>query len=234
MDQATAELRAEIEERRERLGRDLDALGQKVSPSATMARKREAAGSRARAVRERVMGSVEDTRSTVSGRAGEVGHGMADVGHDVIGTVEEAPAMVRRRTEGSPLAMGLVAFGAGVVLAALLPPSRSEHQMVEKARPALDSMKEGAREVASSAAERMQEPAMAAAQAVGDRAQDAVEHVKGDASSAAQDMKETAREGGQSMKGAVSQGGDSSGPGASAGGATPRTGGIPGGGTPGL
>ena len=64
MDQATAELRAEIEERRERLGRDLDALGNKVSPSATMARKREAAGTKVRDLRERVMGSVEDTRSS--------------------------------------------------------------------------------------------------------------------------------------------------------------------------
>ncbi|WIX84268.1 hypothetical protein QRX50_19710 [Amycolatopsis carbonis] len=49
-------------------------------------------------------------------------------------TLGETPKPVRRGTEGNPLAAGLIAFGAGWLVASLLPGTEREREVVGQAR----------------------------------------------------------------------------------------------------
>jgi vacuolar-type H+-ATPase subunit H len=93
------------------------------------------------------------------------------------------------RVEGSPLAAGLVAFGVGVVVAALLPPteaeSRASHTLVDTAKeqggPVADAAKSAAREVG----EGLRDKASQAATEVKESAQESAARVQDEASSSA-------------------------------------------------
>ena len=105
-------IRANIERTREELSRDVNALGDSVSPSHIAHRQAEKVKGRATAVRERVMG----TASGAGDRASDVAQGVGDAAHQAGHTVE-------RKTQGNPLAAGLIALGAGWLVGSLLPAS---------------------------------------------------------------------------------------------------------------
>src|SRR5688572_31755407 len=94
-------IRADIEQTRRELGTDVDALADKVTPSKIMDRQtgkvKEAFGS----LRNRVMGAADDAGSRVS----DVGDGIADAKDRVVA-----------KAEGNPMAVGLIAFGAGLLI----------------------------------------------------------------------------------------------------------------------
>jgi hypothetical protein len=108
MGQSTEELSGEIAQTRRSLASDLDALQDRVSPSAIVQRRKSAAQDRLRQVRGRVMGTVHDAQSST-----------ADGASSAAETAQEKYA-------GAPLAAGLVAFGAGMVLASMFPASERE------------------------------------------------------------------------------------------------------------
>jgi gas vesicle protein len=115
-----------------------------------------------------------------------------------------APQAVGSATEGNPLAAGLIAFGAGLLTASLVPPTQREHQAAEQLKPMLDDVKDQAKTVAEEAAEHLRpeaedavaqvrEQATSAAEAVKDEAGSASEQVKSDASGAAEEIRGAAK-----------------------------------------
>ena len=168
MGQEPAELRRDIERRREELGETIDAIGDRVSPGRIIERRRNRMADGLRSFKERVMGSMDSGTSAMGGAVDSV--------RDHVG-----PDAIKSQTAGSPLGAGLVAFGVGFIVAAALPPSRVEVAATERAQdslePAKDALVDAARNVASDVKE-----------GVVDAAQD----VKGTATDAASQVSDTA------------------------------------------
>jgi gas vesicle protein len=181
MSDSPDEIRADIERTRSELGSDVDALADKVSPSKIVDRQTDKVKRAFGSVRERVMGAADDASSSLS-----------DAGSAVSGQVTDVKDRVVAKAEGNPLAVGLIAFGAGLLLAALIPASSREKDVAadlkEKAQPLVDEVTDVAREMG----EDLKEPAQNAATAVKDAAADSVETVKAEAQTAAGDVRDQA------------------------------------------
>lgn len=186
MGQGTEELSSEIAETRTSLASDLDALHDRVSPSAIVERRKSAAKGKVRQVRQRVMGTAHDARNTTA-------DGMSSVGESAQGAVGAA----QEKYDGAPLAAGLVAFGAGMVLASLIPATEREaiagakvvDAAKEKGQPLLEEAKGQAQQVA----EQVAGSASEAAQEVKDAATSGAEHVRSEGRSAAESVRDEAR-----------------------------------------
>jgi hypothetical protein len=185
------EIRAEIERTRAGLSYDVDALADKVNPSSIAHRQTEKVKSRFSGVKESVMGAAHDAASTTQG-----------AGHDAAGSVSDASSAAVRKAKGNPLAVGLIAFGAGWLVSSLIPATDKEKELVSDAKdaagPALDSVKGAAQDVVSN----LKEPAQEAFASVKGTAQDAASTVKDDASSAAGDVKDSAQQSKENVQGA--------------------------------
>ncbi|MGE5763021.1 MAG: DUF3618 domain-containing protein, partial [Mycobacterium leprae] len=123
-------IRRAIEETRSELGRDLDTLTDKVNPARVVERRVGRAKSAVGGLRDRVMGSASEATSTVSSTVGstvsEASARVSDATSRLGDTASAAPDVVRERTEGNPLAAGLIAFGVGWLASTVLPASRPE------------------------------------------------------------------------------------------------------------
>src|SRR3546814_18922687 len=97
------QLRASIEAQRAMLGRDLEALGDHVSPGRVVERRKWAMSTRMSRMRERVMGAADDTTAAL----GERLESLAD-------TVTRAPDIARPAPQGHPLDPKSVGYGKGV------------------------------------------------------------------------------------------------------------------------
>ncbi|MBA2774862.1 MAG: DUF3618 domain-containing protein [Nocardioidaceae bacterium] len=206
MAQSPEEVRREIEATRQDLSRDVDALNDKVSPSRIAERRVGAAKEKVGSLKERVMGSASGT-SSMTGAAGSAGSA-------VTGAVSAGPDLARRRTEGNPLAAGLVAFAAGWLVSSVLPASKAEEQAAEALQDKASDLAEPAKQMLSEAATEMKDnlqgPAQEAAQSVKESATDAAATVKQEGTSAAQSVKEDAQSSTQEVKDAHQSGGTSS------------------------
>ncbi|MCG6494312.1 DUF3618 domain-containing protein [Kitasatospora sp. A2-31] len=220
------QLREQIETRRAHLAHNVDRLADRITPSKVAHRKVDAAQRRLTGMKERVMGTAHDTADTTRGVAGSVtdtaaqlvdtakdtatrvGSTAKDTATDIGDTVQQAPAQIRRQTQGSPLAAGIIAFGAGLLAAALLPSSRVEAQAGTTLREHADEVLESAKQTAVSAAQDMRdelrEPAAQALDAVKSTAQDAAQAGKEAAQDAgrqtARDLKDTGQEAVQDVR----------------------------------
>ncbi|RPF20543.1 DUF3618 domain-containing protein [Myceligenerans xiligouense] len=194
-------IREDIERTRSELSHDVDALGDRVNPSHMARRRVDRMKSGVTHLKERVMGTTHDTDA-----AQDTGHEWADksreaaesaAGHvrDTVSSVAESvgssPRAVREQTEGNPLAVGLVAFGLGLVGASLLPSSRVERRaavaLEEHAGPIKD-VKAGAAE----AVDDLREPAREGVDAVRDTASDAARSLGEHGREAADDVRSRA------------------------------------------
>ena len=159
MSDSADEIRADIERTRGELGSDVDALADKVSPSKIVDRQVDKVRGAFGSVRERVMGAADDAGSSLSDAGAHVG----DVKDRVVA-----------KAEGNPLAVGLIAFGAGLLLASLIPASSKEKDLAttvkDQAQPLVDEVTDVAKEVG----EHLKEPARAAVASVKESAQDSV------------------------------------------------------------
>lgn len=191
MGQSTEELTSQIEDTRGRMASDLDALQDKVSPAAIVQRRKEATKNRISSVRDKVMGSAQSAGGTVGDKVPSPS-GMAS---SVQGGVQSGVSSAQDRVQGSPLAAGLVAFGAGLVVASLLPASQREaeaaHRVVEGAKDSglMDEVKQAGQQLGQDVKERATE----AAQQVKDSAADSAQQVKGEAQSSAENVKSEAK-----------------------------------------
>ena len=157
MSDSPDEIRADIERTRQDLGMDVDALADKVSPSKIVDRQIDKVRGVFGSVRERVMGAADDAGSSLSGAGSHVG----DVKDRAVA-----------KAEGNPLAVGLIAFGAGLVVASLIPASSKEKDLAatvkEQAQPLVDEVTDVAKEVG----EHLKEPVQASVESVKESAQD--------------------------------------------------------------
>src|SRR4051812_41331800 len=110
-----AQIRAEIEETRSQLGGDVDALADKVTPSKIVDRQKGKVKEALGGVKNRLMGAADDAKSS----AGSTLHGAGSTLHDAGSNISDAKDRVVAKAEGNPLAVGLIAFGVGLVVASL-------------------------------------------------------------------------------------------------------------------
>lgn len=170
-------IRADIERTREELGLDVDALADKVTPSKIVDRQVDKVRGAFGSVRERVMGATDDASSVSS-----------DLVDGTKGLVHDAKV----KAQGTPLTVGVIAFGFGLLIAGLFPASRKEKDLAdtvkEKAQPLVDEVTSVGKEVASD----LKEPAQDAASAVKERVGEAAESVSAEAADAAETVKDQA------------------------------------------
>jgi len=202
------QLEREIQRTRQQLGQDVDALAEKVSPSQAARRGADRAKSALVSAKESVMGSAQDAAGTTRDRAAGLGHEVAGTAEQVRDSAEQAAQTagrtVRRRTEGNPLAAGLIAFGIGWLASSLIPASPVEERLGETVRDVggekLAPVKEQVTAAAREAADQLKEPAKEAAASVKETATDAVSTVKDEGSSQAQDLTGQARSAAETVR----------------------------------
>jgi len=203
------QIRSEIDQTQRELSADVDALTEKISPPRIMERRVRRTRVAMTNVRDKIMGSTSDAYQTagstasgmgqsVSDRASAARDSAAEVASSAADTVRSAPDTVRRRAAGNPLAAGLIAFGAGMLLSSLLPASEPEQQVAtqvkdfatEQGRPVAQQLGEAGQQ----AAQELRESAQQRAESVKQTAADAASTVKDEAQSAASDVKGQAQE----------------------------------------
>ena len=128
MAEVSQELRHDIERIRDDLDTTLDALGERVSPRRIAQRRKAAVRTRVTRVRTAVMGSAQQTTGRATQTAGSAKEGAQQAAGKAAEQVRQAPDMIQQQTQGNPLAAGLVAFGAGMLLATLFPPTEAEQR----------------------------------------------------------------------------------------------------------
>jgi Protein of unknown function (DUF3618) len=194
MGQSTEELTSQIEDTRQRMASDLDTLQDRVSPSAIVERRKQAVRGGISSMKDKVMGTAQSATgsmsSATSSMAGSVTGTVSDAGSTVTSTAQD-------RFEGAPLAAGLVAFGAGVVLASVLPASRLEaeaaHRVVEGAKEQAQPMIGQARAVGEQLGSDIANSAADSAAQVKQSAQQSAQTVAGEAQSSTESVRDQAQ-----------------------------------------
>jgi len=184
-------IRADIESTRRDLSGDVDALADKVTPSKIAQRQTRRVKGAFHSLTEKVMGSDDDS-----------GHrSLGEIASDAGDTMGDAGQRVKAKAEGNPLAVGLIAFGVGWLVASLIPPSEKEQQLAASAKDAAQPLVHEATDAAKQVASDLKEPAQNAAQSVKDTAQDAAATVKEEATDRANEVAGEARESAQRVQG---------------------------------
>ncbi|GAA2737598.1 DUF3618 domain-containing protein [Pedococcus aerophilus] len=176
------QIRREIEDTRGRLSSDVNALTETVSPSNVARRQADKVAGAATSVKERVMGAADDVRGTGSDAASSVGKAPG-----------AAADKARRKTEGNPLAAGLIALGAGWLVGSMLPASEKEKQAAVALKEKAEPLVEEAKSVAQDTAQELKEPAQQAAESVRVAATDAASTVTEEGKATAEDVKSQAQ-----------------------------------------
>lgn len=176
-------IRREIEATRAGLSDDVNALGDKVNPASVARRQTEKVRGAAQSMRDAVMGSASD--------AAEQGQNALSGARDA---VADTPSAVKRKTRGNPVAAGLIAFGAGLLAASLLPASEPEQQAAQKLKEQAQPVVDQLTDVAKEAADHLKEPAQQAVEEVRSTAADAAQTVKDETESGAADLKDQAQQ----------------------------------------
>jgi hypothetical protein len=135
--------------------------------------------------------------AAVSGAARQASEAASSVADQA----RAVPQMSRERTEGSPLAAGLIAFGVGLLASSLIPPSQRERHLAAQAKHKAMQRSGDIKQQAGGTARQMQqnlrEPALHAAQSVGSKAAQSASAVRDQGMSSAQQVRGQARESGQ-------------------------------------
>ncbi|GAA5152614.1 hypothetical protein GCM10023340_33220 [Nocardioides marinquilinus] len=176
MGETPDQLTQDIEQTRGRLGDHLDELQDKVSPTAIAGRQKDAAKSRIMGVRDKAMGTARSAGDSTP-------------------SASEAADSARQQVAGAPIAAGVVAFGLGMLAAALVPASRAEQKTATQVKDAVQEhaqpLMDDAKQAAGEAAEHLKGSAAESVQQVKDSASDSAQQVKDSASDSAQQVKDS-------------------------------------------
>lgn len=182
-------IRSDIEATRARLGTSVDAVADKVTPSNIVHRQTDKVKDAVFGVKEKVMGTADATSRVHGGtRTDSAGNALSEAG----AAIGDAPHQVKAKTQGNPLAAGLIAFGAGLLLSSLIPASEKEREAADALKSAAEPLTTELTEAAREIAEGLKEPAREAMENVKATAADAAEHVKTEGQVAAADVKDRA------------------------------------------
>ncbi len=177
-------IRADIEATRARLGTNVDAVADKVTPSHIVQRQTDKVKDAVFGVKEKVMGAADHTADHVHSAAGSTGGHLSDAGS----AIGDAPAQVKTKTQGNPLAAGLIAFGAGLLVSSLIPASQKEREAADALKTAAEPLTTELTEAAKQVAEGLREPAQEAVENVKSTAADATGHIKAEGQDAVADV----------------------------------------------
>ncbi|WP_026545102.1 DUF3618 domain-containing protein, partial [Arthrobacter sp. 35/47] len=166
MNQTPDQIRADIERTRQELGTDVDAVADKVSPSNIAHRQTDKVKNALGNVKDSVMGSAHDVGHSAKGGTHDASQSVKDAAQNAGDALHDAPQRVTAKTQGNPLAAGLIAFGAGLLVSSLIPASQKEREAAqavkEKAQPLVSEATDAAKQVA----EDLKEPAQQAMDSV--------------------------------------------------------------------
>jgi hypothetical protein len=187
-------IRADIEATRARLGTNVDAVADKVTPSHIVQRQTDKVKENVKdavfGVKEKVMGAADHTAGNVHSATSSAGAHVSDAG----AAISHTPAEVKSKTQGNPLAAGLIAFGAGLLVSSLIPASQKEREAADALKTAAEPLTTELTEAAKHVAEGLKEPAQEAVENVKATAVDATDHVKAEGQGAVADVKDRATE----------------------------------------
>ncbi|MCE3293253.1 MAG: hypothetical protein K0Q84_2190 [Arthrobacter sp.] len=208
-------IRADIEATRARLGTNVDAVADKVTPSNIVHRQTDKAKDKVRnavtGVKEKVMGAADhathstsggvhsatgsagsalhDARSNVTSTLQDAGSTVSSTAQNLGSAVADAPHKAAAKTQGNPLAAGLIAFGAGLLVSSLIPPSQKEREAAEALKGAAEPVTTQLTEAAKDMGQDLKDQAQEAMENVKATATDAAAHVKDEGQTAVTDVK---------------------------------------------
>jgi ElaB/YqjD/DUF883 family membrane-anchored ribosome-binding protein len=227
------QIRQDIERTQDEMSGNVDALTSRVGAMADKYNPRKAVGHRVNRIRDtfgrarhKVMGTAESVGQTTSGKAGQAQdratHAAAEARHKIGSAPDKArdrathaaaearhkigsaPDKAQERIEGSPLAAGLIAFGAGMLVSSLLPASQAERRAVGRVKDVAgqhsDQVKQELRGAGQQMREGLREPAQHAAESVKSTAGQAASQVRNEGQRAARDVKEQAQQAGRNVQ----------------------------------
>lgn len=174
-------IRAQIAATRADLSNNVNELEDKVSPSHIAKRQTDRLREGVTSVKNHIMGAAEEVKTSAQDSLSSAGSGASN-----------APGRIAGQTQGNPVAAGLIAFGAGMLLSALIPASKPEAKAAaaikEQAQPLVQELTEAAKDTAAN----LQEPAQEAVESVKSTATEAVEKVKDQGADAVAEVKDQA------------------------------------------
>jgi gas vesicle protein len=214
-------IRSEIEETRARLGTNVDALADKVTPANVVQRQTEKVKGSVKdavsGVKEKVMGAADSATSTVGEKVstvqekvssgtsstggalhstGESLHGAKDTVSaklsDAGTVISRTPDQVKAQAQGNPLAAGLIAFGAGMLISSLIPASQKEREAAQQLKTAAEPLATQVTDAAKDMVQDLKEPAQEALDSVKATAANAAQNVKAEGQGAVSDVKDRA------------------------------------------
>lgn len=196
-------LRRDIEAARGELGSTLEEIGDRVAPKKVVARTKSDIADKVDEVKEKVsprrlLGAP--VRAVRSGVRNVVGAGER-LSPDSPGAAVEklrnaatdGAGTVRDKAEGNPMAAGLFAFAAGFLAASLLPPSRQERELIERAKAELQPLADEAAAIGKDMATTMGDRARIALERVKETAGESAEEVRAEAESSVREVKGRAK-----------------------------------------
>jgi ElaB/YqjD/DUF883 family membrane-anchored ribosome-binding protein len=207
-------IRSDIEATRARLGTNVDAVADKVTPSNIVHRQTdkvtESVKGAVSGVKEKIMGAADSTTTRVQDKVssgtshagdalhstGESLHGAKDTAaaklSDAGTALSQAPDQVKAKTQGNPLAAGLIAFGAGMLVSSLIPASTKEREAAQQLKTAAEPLATQVTDAAKDMVQDLKEPAQEAMDSVKATATDAAQNVKAEGQGAVTDVKDRA------------------------------------------
>jgi gas vesicle protein len=207
-------IRSDIEATRARLGTNVDAVADKVTPSNIVHRQTDKVKDAVSGVKEKIMGAADSATSTVQDKVhttvqsgtGHTGNALHSTGDSLHGAKDTAaaklsdagtalshtPDQVKAKTQGNPLAAGLIAFGAGMLVSSLIPASQKEREAADQLKTAAQPLATQVTDAAKDMVQDLKEPAQEAMENVKATATDAAQNVKAEGQNAATDVKDHA------------------------------------------
>src|ERR671913_535446 len=188
------EIRADIERTRAELSDNVDALADTANPKNIARRQASRVKEAAVGVKEHIMGSsndpydsgrvgdakyavqdkASDAKYAVQEKAADAKYALQDKASSVSDAVSNAPAQVKQRARGNPLAAGLIAFGAGLLISGLIPSTQREQEAVSTLQDKAEPLKEKAAE----GVQNVKDEGASAKQDVAGQVQDSKENVR--------------------------------------------------------
>ena len=175
------EIRADIARTRAELSHNVDELTDTANPKHIADRQVDKMKDAVVGVREKIMGSADSATNSLQ----EGASGLGD-------TISDAPRRAKAKAKGNPMAAGLVAFGIGLLISSLIPPSEKEQKAVSDLEPKIEPLKSEATAAAKEIAENLREPAEAAVESVKAQTGESVQRVKDEGGSAKDDVQSQA------------------------------------------
>jgi ElaB/YqjD/DUF883 family membrane-anchored ribosome-binding protein len=177
MAQNTLEVRRDIERIRAELDQTLDALGDHVKPSRIAQRRTRGMRRAMTSARVRVMGTASDASDSLHGAQSQLGDTASGVADRAMDKAKDAPQWIADEARGNPLVAGMVAFGIGMLLGSLAPPTEAERRAVDAMSDQLEPVRQKAVEMGGSVREQMSDATREATQHVKEQAQSGVREV---------------------------------------------------------